>query len=78
MTKYEKVLNIIKRDGHITRFIAVNYGILALTQHISVLRKKGYNILAEERFDANGKAYTRWFLGNKKEEAQSDMFPMAA
>ena len=62
MTKYEKVLDIIKRDGHITRFIAVNYGILALTQHISVLRKKGYKILAESRLDADGKDYTRWSL----------------
>jgi hypothetical protein len=78
MTKYEKVLNIIKRDGHITRFIAVNYGILALTQHISVLRKKGYNILAEQRLDANGKEYTRWFMGKAKKQAQRDLFPMAA
>lgn len=71
MTKYEKVLNIIKRDGHITRFIAVNYGILALTQHISTLRQKGYNIQAEKRTDLNGKEYTRWFLDAPRMEAMA-------
>lgn len=75
MTKTNKVLQVMERDGHITRFIAVNYGITALTQHLSKLRERGYDVRAEPRKDADGNKYTRWYLGDAdKQSAQQGLF----
>lgn len=62
MTVTEKVLNILKRDGHITRMIATHYNIGCVRKAISDLRKANFNILTDKRTDNEGNKYTRWVL----------------
>jgi hypothetical protein len=57
-----EVLKIMRRDGHITRLIAMNYGIANLTARISELRDAGYAVICDERRDANHRRYGDWKL----------------
>lgn len=57
-----KTLNLIKRDGRVTRLTALHYGIANLTARIAELREEGYAVDCEIKLDANGRKYGSWFL----------------
>lgn len=57
----KKVLELLRRDGYITRLTALHYGVANLTARIAELRVIGLNIGCDVRLDANGKEYGRWF-----------------
>jgi hypothetical protein len=58
-----KVLNLIERDGHITRLTAMHYGIANITARIAELRLDyGINVACEEKVDAEGRVYGSWKL----------------
>ena len=58
----EQVLNLIKRDGSITRLTAMHYGIANLTARIAELRNWGFDVECQEKRDANGRRYGTWSL----------------
>lgn len=58
----QKVLDIMKRDGGITRLVATHLDIGCVRKAISDLRKLGYSITTDLRVDSDGNKYTRWIL----------------
>ena len=62
----QKVLNLMLRDGAVTRLTAMHYGIPNVTARISELRAKlepmAYDILVDVKEDANGNEYGSWSL----------------
>ena len=59
----KQVLDLLKRDGHVTRLTAMHYGIANLTSRIAELRlDHGYNVVCSERRDAAGRRYGSWSL----------------
>ena len=59
-----KVLDLIKRDGRVTRLTAMHYGIANLTARISELRLYGgLDIVCTEKVDAVGRRYGEWTIG---------------
>lgn len=56
------VLDIIRRDGRITRLTALHYGIPNLTARITELRAEGFAVDCEVKLDANGNKYGSWFI----------------
>ena len=57
----QKVLHMIRRDGHITRQSAVmSLSVANLTARIAELRSAGFDIICKERNDVNGNRYGRW------------------
>jgi hypothetical protein len=75
-----KVLDIIKRDGHITRLSAMHYKISNVSARIAELRIEGrLNIVAIKAKDADGQAYSRWTLMSRfPQVAQDELFVRAA
>lgn len=67
-----KVLGIIRRDGHITRLTAMHYGIANLTARITELRDalytKGLDVVCVKRHDDNGHLYGRWSVETRELE----------
>lgn len=63
LTKQAKqVLNLIQRDGAVTRLTAMHYGIANLTARITELRDHGYDVECYEKRDAAGRRYGSWRL----------------
>jgi hypothetical protein len=62
MNQSQQVLNLIKRDGSITRLTAMHYGIANLTARIADLRREGHAIRCVEKVDAKGRTYGVWKL----------------
>ena len=55
-----QVLNLIRRDGSVTRLTAMHYGVANLTARIAELRTAGYNVVCTEKRDANKRRYGSW------------------
>lgn len=68
MSQVDQVLEILKRDGGITRLVGLHYEIKNLPDSIHQLRKRGWNIKTVTRKDAVGREYTRWTLAATKEQ----------
>jgi len=58
-----QVLELIRRDGRVTRLTALHYGVANLTARIAELREVGFNINCTVKLDANGKEYGEWTEG---------------
>jgi hypothetical protein len=56
----KQVYNLMKRDGRITRYTAIKYGIANLTARITELRREGIGIGCEIKVDADGREYGSW------------------
>ena len=57
-----QVLNLIKRDGSVTRLTAMHYGVANLTARIAELRDYGYDVECIEKRDASNRRYGSWRL----------------
>lgn len=61
-----KVLELMLRDGHVSRMTAMHYGIANLTARIAELRQKlildNYDIPVAIKEDASGREYGSWYL----------------
>lgn len=57
-----QVLNLLKRDGNLTRLTAMHYGIANVTARIADLRRAGYRVTCTEKRDAAGRRYGVWRL----------------
>lgn len=57
----QKVLDLIRRDGSITRLTAMHYGVANVTARISELLDAGYDIDRHIKLDAEGRRYGEWF-----------------
>lgn len=64
MSQTEKILNHIRKRGHITlREAIMDYGIQSLTRRIADLREKGHKIVSVPRqHPVTGQDYTRYEL----------------
>lgn len=63
LTKQGKqVLDLMRRDGRVTRMTALHYGVANLTARIAELRVEGYAVDCSVKLDANGKEYGVWTL----------------
>jgi hypothetical protein len=63
-----RVLDLMIRDGHITRLSAQHYGIANVTARIADLRlRHGHPVRCEVRKDADGRRYGAWKLIPKTE-----------
>lgn len=61
-----RVLELLTRDGRVTRMTALHYGIPNITARIAELREEGFPVECEVKVDGNGRKYGSWFLeGNK-------------
>lgn len=60
----KQVLDLIRRDGRVTRLTALHYGVANLTARIADLRASGFLIDCEVKLDANGKEYGVWTEGH--------------
>lgn len=61
LTKQAKqVLDLMERDGAITRLTAMHYGIANLTARITELRDAGYYVVCVEKRDASNRRYGSW------------------
>lgn len=58
----QKVLDVMKRDGGITRLVATHLDIGCVRKAISELREHGFQITTVRRADTEGNKYTRWVL----------------
>lgn len=62
----EQVLDLILRDGRVTRLSAMHYGVANLTARITELRDRldghGIDVACTEKRDANGHRYGVWSL----------------
>jgi len=68
------VLNILKKEGDITKLKAMHYNIGNVNAVINQLRRKGHHIGTLTRTDAQGRHYNEWaYLGY----AGKDMRPTA-
>jgi hypothetical protein len=56
----QQVLDLIERDGHITRLTAMHYGIANVTARITELRDAGIMVNCFVAKDADGSRYGRW------------------
>ena len=65
----QKTLELLQRDGRVTRMTALHYGIPNLTARIAELREEGFPVDCDVKVDANGNKYGSWFL-SKSIEAQ--------
>jgi hypothetical protein len=61
-TKTQLVLEVMQRDGGITRLIGLNYKVKNLPENIRQLRLSGYDISTVKKVDVKGDSYTRWEL----------------
>lgn len=69
----QKVLGILKRDGHITRVVAAHYNIGCVRKAVSDLRKARFDIVTDKRIDSEGNKYTRWVLVSREPMASKAM-----
>lgn len=60
-----KVLELIRRDGHVSRLTALHYGIANLTARIAELRFRRFAIDCKVKADGNGNKYGSWFLADE-------------
>jgi phage host-nuclease inhibitor protein Gam len=58
MTQNEKILDIMDREGQITKLRAMHAGIMCLTSRIDELRKAGADIVTERRRVTNADGST--------------------
>lgn len=58
----KQVLDLIKRDGSITRLVAMNYGIANLTARLADLRSLGHNVVCVQKRDAKNRRYGTWSI----------------
>lgn len=71
-----QVLNLMQRDGYVTRLTAGHYGINNLTARFADLRlRHGYGIRCEKKTDALGRPYSRWSLDSRKAVNMNDGVP---
>lgn len=56
----KKVLELIQRDGRVTRMTALHYGVANVTARIAELRYEGFNVVCEVKVDAEGREYGNW------------------
>lgn len=61
-----KILQILKSGGNLTRLKALHLGVMNLTARLSELRKAGYNIKCTMRRDIEGRSYGRYTLERRK------------
>jgi hypothetical protein len=58
----QQVLDLIDRDGHVTRLTAMHYGVANVTARITELRNAGHFVVCNLAKDANGSRYGRWSI----------------
>lgn len=62
----QQLLDLLNRDGKVTRLTAMHYGIANVTARIADLRRRhGVNVVCTEKRDANGARYGEWSLPAK-------------
>jgi hypothetical protein len=57
-----KVLDLMQRDGSVSRLTAMHYGVANVTARITELRDYGYDVECVIKTDANGQKYGSWRL----------------
>ena len=64
MTQYEIILTHLKKAKSITqREALIDYSIQSLTSRITVLRKRGYNIVTQsKKHPVTGQRYARYYM----------------
>lgn len=80
MTQLNKVLNILKSEGHITKMVAVKYNIGDIGRVCRALRAAGHDVNPIYKKDADGHRYTSYVYkaSPPKYQAQNELFALAA
>ena len=62
MNKIDLIGNALQSGEHLTHLKALAYNTHRLAVFIHTLRKRGWNIISEEKRDLNGNKFTEYYL----------------